>query len=236
VAGSPTQIVALDGAKLLALMLAGAVFALAGLWLMFRPQPAGEAARIELFGMKLQASSAGLLVFLIGAVFLAVPILVPERDAPRSVSPALGSASVPASSEAPAGNVNPVGGLVPARQRATGVERELNDSPDTANQIDIGDSIAGVVSKSTEDWFVMPVAATTATVYVRLRSVGNPGSCRIFFYSAGERELRNAAWFPPEHTMESWQLNLDGSGAVFIRLRGSSVDCPYELFTSHKEG
>jgi hypothetical protein len=74
------QIVALDGAKLLALMLAGGVFALAGLWLMFRPQPAGEAARIELFGLKFQASSAGLLVFLIGAVFLAVPIFVPEKE------------------------------------------------------------------------------------------------------------------------------------------------------------
>ncbi len=72
--------VALDGTKLLILMTAGGVFALAGLWLMFRPPVQGQAAHVELFGMKFQSSSAGLLVFLIGAVFLAVPVFVPERE------------------------------------------------------------------------------------------------------------------------------------------------------------
>jgi hypothetical protein len=39
------QIVALDGTKLIMLMLAGDVFALAGPWLMFGPQSQGGAAR-----------------------------------------------------------------------------------------------------------------------------------------------------------------------------------------------
>lgn len=82
------QIVSLDGWKLLALMLAGGIFALAGLWLMFRPQPAGEANRFEFLGVKIQASSAGLLVFLIGAAFLTMPIFVPERTgSPGAVAP-----------------------------------------------------------------------------------------------------------------------------------------------------
>ena len=51
------DVVALDAWKLTALMVAGAAFALAGLWLMFGPQPAGEAAKVELFGLKFQASS-----------------------------------------------------------------------------------------------------------------------------------------------------------------------------------
>jgi hypothetical protein len=230
------QIVALDGAKLLALMLAGAVFALAGLWLMFRPQPAGEAARIELFGMKLQASSAGLLVFLIGAVFLAVPIFVPERDAPRSVSPALGSASVPTPSEGSATNATPVGGLIPARQRATGTEVEPNDTPETANQIAVGDFIAGVVSSGTEDWFVVPVDATTTVLHVRIRNPGGHNTCVIHFYSAAERALRSNEGFPSEHTVKSWQLPLDGSGAVYIRFHAPySQSCRYELFTSRDE-
>ena len=85
------DVVALDAAKLTALMVAGAAFALAGLWLMFKPQPAGEAAKIELFGLKFQASSAGLVVFLIGAVFLAMPIVVPEKPSDRAPEPPAGS-------------------------------------------------------------------------------------------------------------------------------------------------
>ena len=42
---------ALDGTKLLLLMLAGVAFAAAGLYLMIRPK-AGDAAKIEIFGLK----------------------------------------------------------------------------------------------------------------------------------------------------------------------------------------
>jgi hypothetical protein len=71
-------------AKLIILMVAGAIFAFAGLWLMFRQTPAGDAARIELFGIRFRSSSAGLLVFIVGALFLAAPVFVPEAKQPRS--------------------------------------------------------------------------------------------------------------------------------------------------------
>lgn len=73
------EVVALDSSKIIALMIAGGAFALAGLWLLFRPQIEGHAAVIKLFGMEFQASSAGLLVFLVAAGFLATPIIVPEK-------------------------------------------------------------------------------------------------------------------------------------------------------------
>lgn len=215
------QIVALDGWKLLALMLAGGIFALAGLWLMFRPQPAGEANRFEFLGVKIQASSAGLLVFLIGAAFLTMPIFVPERTgSPGAVAAVQAGASA---GQAPV--------LVPPRQRATGREAEPNNEPETANQIQPGESVAGVVTSYSEDWFVVPVDAAAPLLHLRLRTLKG-SSCRIYFYSSAERELRDAAWFPDEHTREDWRLTLDGSEAVFLRLLANHIDCEYELFTS----
>ena len=85
-------VVALDAMKLTAMMVSGGVFAIAGLWLMFRPQQAGEAAKAELFGLKFQASSAGLVVFVIGAAFLALPIIVPEKPQPLRAAVASGGA------------------------------------------------------------------------------------------------------------------------------------------------
>ncbi|MFK7875072.1 MAG: hypothetical protein AB8B71_04740 [Paracoccaceae bacterium] len=65
--------------RMIALMLAGALFACAGLYMMLRPKPEG-AAKVELFGLKFESSSAGLLVFLVGAAFLTVTLFVPERQ------------------------------------------------------------------------------------------------------------------------------------------------------------
>lgn len=60
--------VALDSTKLAVIMAAGALFALAGLWLMIRPPAQGGSTSIELCGMKIQSASAGLLVFPVGAL------------------------------------------------------------------------------------------------------------------------------------------------------------------------
>ncbi|HET9069402.1 MAG TPA: hypothetical protein VFN28_12215, partial [Amaricoccus sp.] len=72
----------LDATKLFLLMALGAAFAAAGIYLLLRPSVRDGATRIELLGMKFNASSGGLLVFIIGALFLASPIVVPERLRP----------------------------------------------------------------------------------------------------------------------------------------------------------
>jgi hypothetical protein len=152
--GQAVEIVALDGTKLLALMVAGGTFALAGLWLMFRPQAEGEAARIELFGLKFQASSAGLLVFLIGAVFLAVPIFVPEKP---SVTGAAGNAPLP-----PTGTESGTAQIREADPRQTATllpagpdveEQEPNDTISTANVLGLGQTVRASLAPGDVDWY-----------------------------------------------------------------------------------
>ena len=77
------QPIEMDSMRLWILMTAGGVFAIAGILLMFRAKQEGSSARLELFGQKFEASSAGIIVFLIGAAFLAAPVFVPERSALR---------------------------------------------------------------------------------------------------------------------------------------------------------
>lgn len=69
-----------DDQQISLLMLAGGIFAFIGLWMMFRPKTDGHAAKIELFGLKFESSSAGLLVFLIGSGFLAAPVFMTEKN------------------------------------------------------------------------------------------------------------------------------------------------------------
>ena len=235
----------LDTTKLVVLMLAGAAFAAAGLWLMLRPKPETGAAKIELFGLKFEAASAGLLVFLTGAGFIAVPVFVPEREsvpAPRASSdaPQVGVSGQPATGAGPAekkdGRVAPVPiptDIIPARARATAREVEPNNDYESANLIAAGRSVAGEVQNRNEDWFAVPVNANETTLNVRLRSLQG-SACYIHFYSAAETALRDKGDFPEEHTVSDWTLPLDGAGAVLLRIWGYE-DCRYELFTSHAE-
>lgn len=163
---------ALDPVKIIALMSAGGLFALAGLWLMFRPKMDGHAAKIELFGLKFESSSAGLLVFVIGAAFLASPLFVQERNAGVSagaVAPgpagsdtgavaggdvASGTAQVAVSSPDPA----VVGTTAPALIATEGREVEPNETPASGNVIPIGAVITGTLDPESPDHFQVPIA------------------------------------------------------------------------------
>jgi len=70
------EFTALEPWKLIVLMAAGGIFSAAGLWLIFRPKTDGHSMVIHVAGMKLEASSAGVLVFLIGTAFFATPLFV----------------------------------------------------------------------------------------------------------------------------------------------------------------
>jgi hypothetical protein len=100
--------------KLLVLLVAGGVFSLAGLWMMFRPQKEEDLAKLKIFGLEFQSSSAGLLVFLIGAVFLIGGIMLPER------------ASVAAGTSVPQGPAVAKGAPDKAAEGATAGQPETN--------------------------------------------------------------------------------------------------------------
>lgn len=247
--------VALDGAKLLILMAAGGVFALAGLWLMFRPAK-GQGANIEMFGLKFQSSSAGLLVFLIGAVFLAVPVFVPEKPSalpsgqksapePATVTVSPRANAGPEASAAPplppaSSNIAPLaatapGGepiALPVRRRAAGREGEPNDSYEEADRLSLGDSVAGSLASREEDWFAVEMGGEPR-LSVRVRS--NAGACTATYlsaYSPDERALLADDALGALNTSETWTIDAGGAAWVFLRLSAPWADCGYELFTA----
>jgi hypothetical protein len=175
---------ALDGFKLLLLMGVGALFAFAGLYLLLRQRDANaDAARIEIFGLKFQSSSAGLLVFLIGAGFFAAPLYVPERSTPAARQP-----SSEAAPTAQAGRVvaapdpaPPAVGIGDIRlpPRADDQEIEPNDSIAEPNQIAIGSAVRGVASDDEVDWYVFaPDPRQAADFRVTFRTLA--GSCATY--------------------------------------------------------
>jgi drug/metabolite transporter (DMT)-like permease len=90
--------VEMDGARLTVFMIVGGLFSAAGIVLMFRAKQVESSARLELFGQKFEATSIGIVVFLIGAAFLATPMFVPEKprdDAARAERPAGRDAPAP---------------------------------------------------------------------------------------------------------------------------------------------
>jgi hypothetical protein len=229
------SLVALDSAKLFILMAAGGSFAIAGLWLLLRPKPAGG-ARIELFGMKFESSSAGLLVFLIGAGFIATPLFVPQR-APVVVPST--AASIPSGTggpSVPGVQIEAATPTVPRRARAAGREREPNDNYDDANQVAVGESWAGVFNSIENDWFALTTDGTAVNVYLKIRSVSGD-QCElewIDFYTAGEMRLGDQVAFPPAYTVTTTEVPASGEDVVFMHLDGhSTFDCKYEIFTSY---
>jgi hypothetical protein len=226
------QIVALDGTKLIVLMLAGGAFALAGLWLMFRPQPEGEAARIELFGLKVQASSAGLLVFLIGAAFLAVPIFVPERenaDPGRALAP---RSEVGSGAEgAGLGGEGQTAILLPPGPDAE--ESEPNDTIQEANQIALGLFYSGSLAPDRDDrrdWFVVDTAELQGQdIEVQIRSVAENPLCRASIHDHREQLLDT--WnVPPEGSSNYQTVFVGNADHLFLRLfTDHDYPCGYEF-------
>jgi hypothetical protein len=165
---------ALDSTKLLALMAAGGLFAIAGLWLMFRPKTDGHSAKIELFGMKFESSSAGLLVFVIGAAFLGSPLFVQERGAAGLATTSGGAGAGTGSradgsepqaapvdgAEAAEGEVRTtiaqpatVATNAPRALTVVGEEIEPNDNIAEANAIPVGSVIHGEVEADNPDFY-----------------------------------------------------------------------------------
>lgn len=171
---------ALDGTKLLVLMIAGAAFAGIGLYLLVRQRPAGS-AKIELFGLKFESSSAGLLVFLIGAAFMAIPLFAPEREVASSPN-----------SEAAEGVESVGSDILPNAPETTGsqiMESEPNDRIDQASKLLPGQILSGDVRPDDGDWIrISQPKGADPEVTVRVRNQGG-GSLWSTTYSASEERL-----------------------------------------------
>lgn len=210
---------AVDTSKLLALMAAGAIFAAAGLYLLLRPKPQGGSAKIELFGLKFESSSAGLLVFLIGAAFLAIPLFVPEK--PTELRDTLAPSSKPddIASQGPV--------LLPARPDAK--EVEPNDRVQDANQLLIGATASGRVRSGNIDWYVISTAEHIGKrLVIGLRLV--EGSSVIAkLYNADEIQISHTGFVNSGAGMAKMELVGD---KVFVQISSiSSSFQGYEVFT-----
>jgi hypothetical protein len=224
------EFTALDGSKILALMLAGGAFALAGLWLMFRPKPEGGAARLELFGMKFESSSAGLLVFLIGAGFIATPLVVDERPPTRPRSTPAGSAAAPAPGEEatqPASGQRAV--ILPATAGAE--EREPNNFVSEANQIAPNLFYSGEVRfdrDDAEDWFVVPLGdglGAEFTVQMRNRDKAGYDTCAFDILNDKEEHIETVT-FPGEGLANHTEVYAGNTDHIFLRVRQRFADGP----------
>lgn len=165
------EFTALDPWKLTALMLAGGVFSLAGLWLIFRPRTDGHSMVIHVAGMKLEASSAGILVFLIGTAFFATPLFVQERETAGQTAAVSGSGAASGTGETDGdtatgstvalsspGNAS-VSEPVATNVRLEGTEAEPKDTPASANVISLGSTIQGSLEAGNRDFFYVETPA-----------------------------------------------------------------------------
>lgn len=157
------EFTALEPWKLMVLMAAGGIFSLAGLWLIFKPKADGHSMVIHVAGMKLEASSAGVLVFLIGTAFFATPLFVQETpdtsrsglDVTRTPAAPSNNAAAPDPGRVQTQDARPQGvPTVPRRAiTAVGTEIEPNDNIAEANEIEVGSVISGMVEEGGPDYY-----------------------------------------------------------------------------------
>jgi hypothetical protein len=185
-----------DPINLTLLRIVGAVFACAGLWLLLRPKPSGTTAKIELFGLKFESSSAGVLVFLIGAAFLAVPLFVPEKAVVR-LPDGIADDSTPLPNS-DGGQVQPpappdgIALILPGGPEIA--EAEPNDRLQIASRIQLGQTVSGEVRKGNDDWFVVAVPEGPAFVELRVRNVGG-GTISARFLDTREANIGKVTLF-----------------------------------------
>lgn len=227
------EFLAVEPWKLQALMLAGGIFSLAGLWLMFRTAPEGEAAKVELFGLKFQSSSAGLLVFLIGAAFLVLPLFVPERAAQEAAS--TGDQTVP-SNDTKNSSAGQAAIILPAVANAS--ETEPNETASQANQIEMGAFYKARLNPRRDDvadWFVIDTSdfkSKDISITVRNTSdTGNSFFCSIAVLDKNEEGILWNQGMPKVGSAKTLPFYVGSNDHIFIRLdqRTANYSCMYEV-------
>lgn len=184
---------ALDKPVLYLLMAVGLIMTLSGLYLMFKRKDDENAARIELFGLKFQSSSAGTLVLLIGAAFLIIPLFAPKSPNIKTVESEQSTAStLPQAITPKTKNQNMTGQqavLLPAS--ADALESEPNDQITESNQFRLGFGVKGSLDRDRDDnsdWYVVDVSESgVADFTIKIRTPG--GYCNVIAYDQNEEEI-----------------------------------------------
>ena len=221
------QIAAIDGTRLTILMIAGGLFSVAGILLMFRAKQEGSPARLELFGQKFEAASTGIIVFLIGAAFLAAPMYVPERpraNAPRPAAQAT-SAKEPVTSARAA---DPSGLLPPPVDKD---EAEDNNTISAATILGIGETVRGAAKMGDVDWYAVAVDQNVGReLRVVLRRMG--GYCPHFTILDGTEKVVKEMDACELSTATYVQI---ASDRYFVQVDPQYRDVSYELALTYKQ-
>ena len=203
----------LSGTQVIVLMAAGGVFAAFALYLMARP-PSHGAARLELFGLKFEASSAAILVFLVGAGLLSIPIWVNER-APKT--------DINRSSDARDGSNRAL--ILPDGPETR--EVEPNDSISTANQLEVGSAVGGKTQSREADWFVVPTADVTNEA-IELMLVNLAGAWTSANIYNDRREFLGE--YTSYEGADYWTIDVEESERLYFKVVGGGTS--YELRVS----
>ncbi|EPX79225.1 hypothetical protein [Litoreibacter arenae] len=217
----------LDGTKLIILMIAGAVFAGVGLYLLLRPKPEG-AAKIELFGLKFESSSAGLLVFLVGAAFLSLPLFVKEKTAViMPIETAREDASSRSEQDERRSNPPP---RAPVTIQEGGVvdEDEPNDDARVANAISYAQRVKGTVTKDQPDWFVMAVPDEGVVGSQLMLKHVNGYEVRVELYNTREEHV---GWIKTSNGAKYLDVTTDLRDRIYLKVHTiySVGNSSYEL-------
>lgn len=189
------------------LMASGAMFALAGIYMMIRPSMQDGETKIEIFGLKFNASSGGLIVFLVGTSILIGAALGPENAKTNPKEALLTSAPGESNRVPERTNSDQQRALIlPAVAQAK--EKESNNTKHLANQITRGFYYRGNINwdedkekNDFEDWYI----ALTSDLHeknleIRIRTIGRlqgdyyqglTGSCVLNIYNHKEEFIKS---------------------------------------------
>jgi hypothetical protein len=212
-------------------MIAGAVFCLSGLYLMIiSSQPDSGAAKFELFGQKFEANSRGIIVFLVGAAFLASPLYLPKLvtgqssannsssvQSPLAVTPQLdpkGQAILPSNGVT----------LVPSAAE----EVEKNNSMQSANMLTLGGLVTANLSEDDEeDWYAINTGQVQAKeVEIKLRGVYDYMCAKYSVLNAAKQVQGEGYFCGRDKTTAIFELT---QGVLYARIIYSGQAGGYEL-------
>lgn len=181
----------------------GALIAVAGLWLIFRPPGDGSKTVLHILGLKFEAASAGTLVFIVGIGVFGVSLFAPvdpmvqtdvasgqqatisgrsDRSAAGGSGPSDASPDQSSRASAAVTTIEADPAAVATREAraltVVGAEVEPNDNIAEANEIPVGSVISGLVTDDTADWYTF----TFPDDFVGTLSVNLTGDARLRIY------------------------------------------------------
>jgi hypothetical protein len=202
------MVASLDETLLFVLMGLGVISMVAGLVLLFRGGARRDEQVVEFLGWKFQFTSAGLVVFLIGALFSAVPLFVGVNPSPAPEHP-------------PA--LAPQGGVRPPVRTQDG-EGEPNDYVTEATAIQIDATYAGAIDRNDKDFFAFEVGPGAQAPRLILRRVQSTGGLRVSVFDPEGKESRVGLL----SDVLSEKIDVDEDGVYFLRLNAYG-DLRYEM-------